>query len=151
MGVVPKVGPVQKFSQLRFYSDEDHWNGRTYKRFRIVIQDSTYIEHCIIRETLFITSSPPILGAFITITKILCLLILNRLFLNNVKMMTRSDSVSLLERDPRLTHIDSREEVFPIIFIMQKMLLFVDKRLRNEGIMYWRSVQVFSGLCYLEW
>ena len=59
MVVVPKVGPVQKFSQLRFYSDEDHWNGRTYKRFRIVIQDSTYIEHCIIRETLFITSSPP--------------------------------------------------------------------------------------------
>ena len=43
------------------------------------------IEHCIIGETFFFTSSP-LLGAFITMKKILCFLILNRLFLNNVKV-----------------------------------------------------------------
>ena len=44
------------------------------------------IEHCIIGETFFFTSSPPLLGAFRTMKKILCFFILNRLFLNNVKV-----------------------------------------------------------------
>ena len=42
------------------------------------------IEHCIIRENFFITRSP-ILGVFNNNEKIFGLLILDRIFLNNIK------------------------------------------------------------------
>ena len=48
-------------------------------------RDCLGIEHCIIGETFFFASSP-ILGAFYNNKKIFCFLLLNRLFLNNVKV-----------------------------------------------------------------
>ena len=47
---------------------------------------SLAIEQCIIRETFFITSAPPPLGAYYNNEKNISFLTLNRLFLNNVKV-----------------------------------------------------------------
>ena len=79
--------------RVSFYSLPErrnlHRRGSRVPLHLYVRLDSTkggVIEHFIIRETFFITSSPPILGAFYTMKKICCLLIYNRLFLNNVKV-----------------------------------------------------------------
>ena len=119
--------------RVSFYSLPErrhlHRRGSRVPLHLYVRLDSTkggVIEHFIIRETFFITSSPPILGAFYTMKKICCLLIYNRLFLNNVKVES---------------------------FVKWRKILHVIKCIRNGGgnVLYcpsglWRSIENFATL-----
>ena len=97
------------------------WSAKNgYVGFVVSFKHRWIIEHYIIGETLFITSStqPPFKVLFTTMTKIFCLLILIRLFLKNVKVesFVNAEKYSLLKN-------------------------------ASEIGVYWRPVWVYSGLC----
>ena len=73
------------------------------------------------QRNFFITSSPPILRDFVTKKKIYYLLTLNSCYFSIMS---------------KLNHLYSAEKI-----------LFVNKHIRNGGLMYWKPVRVYRGLC----